>query len=106
MEEQPNLDYFNQIADGDEVIINTLTSILINEFPEQLDSYNKCISDLNYEEAAEALHKLKHKIGLLGLENGYKIANDYEHNLREHNLQNKTEIEAILKNITNFIKKL
>jgi HPt (histidine-containing phosphotransfer) domain-containing protein len=106
MDEQPNLDYFNQIADGDEHIITTLTSILKNEFPEQLEDYNKCISELKYEEAAEALHKLKHKIGLLGLENGYKIANDYEHNLREYNLQNKNEFEAILKNITNFIKKL
>ena len=34
MDEQPNLDYFNQIADGDEQIITTLTSILKNEFPE------------------------------------------------------------------------
>jgi HPt (histidine-containing phosphotransfer) domain-containing protein len=106
MEEQPNLDYFNQIASGEEEIVKTLISILKNEFPEQLKNYNNCISDSNYELAAEALHKLKHKIGLLGLEKGYIIANEYEHNLKNHNLQNKNEFEAILKNITNFIKKL
>ncbi len=106
MEEQPNLDYFNQIASGDEGIVNTLITILKDEFPEQLENYNKCISVSNYELAAEALHKLKHKIGLLGLEKGYIVANEYENNLRDNNLQNKNEFEAILKNITNFIKKL
>ena len=106
MEEQPNLDYFNQIANGEQAILNTLISILKSEFPQQLKSYNQSILESNYIEAAEALHKLKHKIGLLGLEKGYNIANQYEHNLREHNMQNKNEFEAILKNITNFIQKL
>ena len=106
MEEQPNLDYFNQIANGEQAILNTLISRLKSEFPQQLKSYNQSILESNYIEAAEALHKLKHKIGLLGLEKGYNIANQYEHNLREHNMQNKNEFEAILKNITNFIQKL
>jgi HPt (histidine-containing phosphotransfer) domain-containing protein len=106
MDEQPNLDYFNEIANGEAAILNKLISILKSEFPQQLESYNQNILDANYIEAAEALHKLKHKVGLLGLENGYAIANQYENNLREHNFENKNEFEAILKNITNFIQKL
>ncbi len=106
MDELPNLDYFIQIADGDEAIVNTLISILKSEFPQQIESYNQNISEANYIEAAEAVHKLKHKVGLLGLEKGYNVANEFEHSLREHNLQNKNEFEAILKNITNFIQKL
>jgi HPt (histidine-containing phosphotransfer) domain-containing protein len=106
MEEHPNLDYFNQIANGEEAVINTLISILKSEFPEQLENYNQSISTSNFKETAEAVHKLKHKIGLLGLEKGYHLAHDFEQNLRNHNFQNKKEFEDVLKNITNFIPKL
>ena len=106
MKEQPNLDYFNQIACGEEAILNSLISILKSEFPQQLESYNQSILEVNFIESAEALHKLKHKVRLLGLEKGYNIANEFENNLREQNMQNKKEFEYVLKNITNFIQKL
>lgn len=104
--EQPNLDYFNKIADGEQAIIDKFISILKSEFPQQLINYNQNISIPNYEEASEAVHKLKHKIGILGLENSYQIAGRFEQNLRNHNLENQREFEVILKNITNFIQKL
>ena len=59
--EQPNLNYFNKIADGDQVIVDKLISILKSEFPQQLVNYSQNISTPNYEEASEAVHKLKHK---------------------------------------------
>jgi HPt (histidine-containing phosphotransfer) domain-containing protein len=71
-----------------------------------LINYTENISIPNYEEASEAVHKLKHKIGILGLENSYQIAGRFEQNLRNHNLENQREFEVILKNITNFIQKL
>lgn len=106
MEEQPNLDYFNQIANGEQAVINTLISILKSEFPEQLENYNQSILASNFKDTAEAVHKLKHKIGLLGLEKGYHLAHEFEQNLRNDNLRNQKEFEDVLKNITNFIPKL
>ncbi|MEO0039037.1 MAG: hypothetical protein RIQ59_2248 [Bacteroidota bacterium] len=104
--EQPNLDYFYKIADGDQAIIDKFISILKSEFPQQLINYNENISIPNYDEASEAVHKLKHKIGILGLENAYQIAGQFEQNLRNNTLENQSEFEVILKNITNFIQKL
>lgn len=106
MKEQANLDYFNQIANGEEAIMNTLISILKSELPEQVEEYKQSISEPNFKESAEAVHKLKHKIGLLGLEKGYQITQQFEENLRNHSLENKTEFETILKNITNFTQNL
>ncbi len=106
MEEQPNLDYFNQIANGEQEIINTLISILKSEFPQQIESYNQNVLAVNSKETAEAVHKLKHKIGLLGLDNGYNLAHQYEQNLRENSYEYKKEFESILKIITNFIQNL
>jgi hypothetical protein len=93
--EQPNLVYFHKIADGDQAIIDKFVSILKSEFPQQLANYNENISI-----------KLKHKIGILGLEDSYKLAGLFEQNLRNQNLQYQKEFEVILKNITNFIQKL
>jgi HPt (histidine-containing phosphotransfer) domain-containing protein len=106
MKEKANLHYFNQIANGEETIISTLISILKSELPEQVEEYKQSISESNFKESAEAVHKLKHKIGLLGLEKGYQITQQFEENLRNHSLENKKEFETILKNITNFTQNL
>jgi HPt (histidine-containing phosphotransfer) domain-containing protein len=104
--EKPNLDYFYKIADGDQAIIDKFVSILKSEFPQQLENYNENIAIPNYHESSEAVHKLKHKIGILGLEESYKLTGLFEQNLRNQKLQYQKEFEVIIKNITNFIQKL
>ena len=106
MKEEPNIEYINQLANGDESIKNRLIKVLKEELPVEIENYNANIEKLNWIEAAENVHKLRHKIGFLGLENAYQLSYEYEQNLRDQSILLKKEFEVILKKIINFISKL
>ena len=50
------------------------------------------------------MHKLKHKISILGFVKRYQLANAYEHHLREHQLTGAAEFEKTLTAITAYLK--
>jgi HPt (histidine-containing phosphotransfer) domain-containing protein len=106
MKEEPNIAYINQLANGDESIKKRLIRVLKEELPVEVENYNVNIEKLNWLEAAENVHKLRHKIGFLGLENAYQLSYEYEQNLREQSVLLKKEFEVVLKKIINFISKL
>jgi len=84
MTETPNLTYIKELAAGSEVFEKKIITILKREFPEEkkefLENYNAC----QYDKTAENVHKLKHKIGMLGFEEGYQTAIDFEEELKEN----------------------
>lgn len=104
--EQPNLSYINQLSGEDKAFKEKLISIIQVEFPEEKAVYFNNIEKQNFKEAAESVHKLKHKISILGLEKSYEVAVDFEENLLEHSTVGKDDFENILKTITNYIKTL
>jgi HPt (histidine-containing phosphotransfer) domain-containing protein len=104
MQETPNLNYVNQLARGDEAIKNELITVIKTEFPEEKEDYYKSVKEQEFKKIEENVHRLKHKISILGLEKSYKIANEFEHNLREHSLKKQQDFEKILIAITNYIE--
>lgn len=104
--ETPNLSYINTLSGGDIAFKNKLITIIKTEFPEEKATYIKNIESENFKEIAENVHKLKHKISILGLEKSYEIANDFEEHLKENSLIGKEDFEIILSNITNFLATL
>ncbi len=104
--EQPNLSYINELSGGDEAFKNKLITILKNEFPEEKEVYFKNFKAKNFKETAENVHKLKHKISILGLEESYKIAENYEDNLKESNVSGYETFNEILQNITDYLATL
>lgn len=106
MKEEPNIDYINQLANGDESIKNRLIQVMKEELPIEIENYNANIEKLNWLGAAENVHKLRHKIGFLGLENAYQLSYEYEQNLREQSVLLRKEFETVLKKIINFISKI
>ena len=52
------------------------------------------------------MHKIKHKISILGLEKSYNFAVDHEDNLKEGIPSLKDGFNTILQNITEFLNKL
>ena len=60
----------------------------------------------DYSRAAEKVHKLKHKISILGLEKSYEIAVEFEKNLRENNADLEGDFRIIMLNITNYLNML
>jgi HPt (histidine-containing phosphotransfer) domain-containing protein len=102
--EQPNLTYVNQLARGNDAIKQTLINVIKTEFPKEKQDYYDSLEKKDYKKTEENVHRLKHKISILGLEKGYELANTYEHNLREKNMNGVEGFEQTLTTITAYIK--
>ncbi|WP_422107101.1 Hpt domain-containing protein [Winogradskyella sp.] len=104
--EQPNLSYIESMSGGDKVFEQKLIDIIQKEFPEEKQVYYDNIAANNFKAAAENVHKLKHKISILGLVKSYEVAVNYEHHLIEGSKEGQDAFEAILQNMTDFLKTL
>ncbi|KJD32174.1 histidine kinase [Tamlana nanhaiensis] len=104
--EQPNLSYIENMSGGDKVFEQKLIDIIKIEFPEEKKVYYNNLAAKKHKETAENVHKLKHKISILGLEKSYTVAVAYEENLIEGKTELKNEFEAILQNITKYLDQL
>jgi hypothetical protein len=102
--EKPNLEYVEELASGDESLRKRLINVIKNEFFEEKEEYYKSLKNKDYKKIAENVHCIKHKISILSLVKSYKIANEFEHNLREHNLDKVEDFEKILVAISYYLK--
>ena len=101
--EQPNQTYIDSLSGGDEAFKQKLIDIIKKEYPEEKQVYFDNYNANNFKLAADNVHKLKHKISILGLEKSYEVAVAYEENLLEGNSNLKEDFEAILNSITNYL---
>ena len=106
IKETPNLNFIEQLSGGDMSFQDKLIGIIKTEFPEEKAVYLNNIESNNFKEASENVHKLKHKISILGLEKSYEVAANFENNLFENRAEGKADFEIILKTITNFLATL
>ncbi|SHI84669.1 hypothetical protein [Algibacter luteus] len=106
IQETPNLNYIEKLSGGDLTFQEKLIGIIKTEFPEEKEIYLNNIESRNFKEASEIVHKLKHKISILGLEKSYEVAANFENSLLENRAEGKADFENILKSITNFLATL
>ncbi|WP_298545052.1 Hpt domain-containing protein [uncultured Aquimarina sp.] len=104
MTETPNLIYIKELAAGSDTFEQKLISIVKREFPEEQKEFLSNYNTKAFDKAAENVHKLKHKIGMLGFETGYQVAIDFEEGLKENNPSLFAEFMLILDAIDNFLK--
>ncbi len=104
--EQPNLLYIDNLSGSDEAFKEKLIGIIKMEFPNEREVYFKNIESKKFKEAAENVHKLKHKISILGLEKSYEVAANFENNLIKNSEVGKVDFENILTVITNFLTRI
>ncbi|HKJ49296.1 MAG TPA: Hpt domain-containing protein [Christiangramia sp.] len=104
MKEQPNLSYIHQLSGGDRAFEEKLLDVVKRELPVEIDELKNNLQADNFSEAAANVHKLKHKISILGLEKSYYIAERYEDELREGNNKMQAEFEDILQRMLVFIR--
>ncbi|MGK0414546.1 MAG: hypothetical protein ACJA1B_002773 [Polaribacter sp.] len=104
--EHPNIEYINKLARGEEPIRKMLVDVIKSEFPEEKKEYLKSFVNRDFIKIEENVHKLKHKISILGLEKSYDLAKIYEDNLREKSIVGYKDFEKTLETITKFIETL
>jgi len=78
----PNLNYIKELSDGDKAFEVKVISVLKEEFPIELNCFLNNYEKKDYKKSAEDVHKLKHKISILGLVNGYHVAVAFENELK------------------------
>lgn len=106
MMEQPNLNYLRSLSNGNLLLEKRFLTIIKNEFPTDVEEFYQYLDDKSYIAASKKVHKIKHKIAFLGMENGCKTAILFEDNLKKYSVELLPEFEAILKTIDAFIKTL
>ncbi|MFD1017346.1 Hpt domain-containing protein [Winogradskyella rapida] len=104
--EQPNLSYIHSMSGGDKDFEQKLINIINEEFPQEKEIYYANIAAKNYKLTADNVHKLKHKISILGLEKSYETAVAFENNLLEGRTTLQEEFESILTTMTNYLQQL
>lgn len=104
--EQPNLNYINELSGNDEDFKQKMISIVKSELPQEIESYRTLFEAQNFKATAELVHKLKHKISVLGLEKSYYIAEQFEDNLKQGSIELKTEFEKVLNLMEKFVEDL
>ncbi len=104
MTEKPNLSYIRQLSGGSAEFQERLLNVARRELPEEIEVFKQSIQDSNYTEASSNVHKLKHKISILGLEETYYFAEEYEDELREGKNKRQAEFEEILQVMLDFVQ--
>jgi HPt (histidine-containing phosphotransfer) domain-containing protein len=104
--EKPNLDYINQLSGDNEEFKTKVIGILKRELPEEIAIYHNLIQINNFKLAGESVHKLKHKVSILGLEKSYYIAEEFENNLKQNLTDLQPDFETILKSMQDFVDTL
>lgn len=106
MKEIPNLTYIVKLSNGNSLFEKTLLEIIKRELPTEIESYRSHLINGDFTETAADVHKINHKIKILGLVRGCKIAEKYRINLLENSLILKADFEGILASLLLFIKKV
>ncbi|MDD7915382.1 Hpt domain-containing protein [Polaribacter ponticola] len=97
--EKPNLSFIKEIAGDDIEFQNSILEIIKKEFPDEVEQYHQNFSSKKYKEAANNVHKIKHKISLLGLVKGLELASEFELQLKNENTELHENFIEILNKI-------
>lgn len=104
--EQPNLSYINDLAGDDDAFREKLVSTIKNELPTEIAVYFEAFESKDFKAAAAHVHKLKHKISILGLEKSYYLAEQYEDHLKNNITEGAEDFAAILHSMQSFVTAL
>lgn len=102
--EQPNLDYIKTLSDGDEQFEAKIISVLKKELPAEIEEFKKSLKDMDFVKSAENVHKLKHKISILGLTKAYEEAASFENDLKKNQDTSRSNtFLAVLESMMDFL---
>jgi len=105
IEETPNLSYVVElVGTSDFNFEQKFVAILKQEFTWDLGKYLYHIKQEEPRAAAEIVHKLKHKLSVLGMKESFKLANAHQEKLEIGNTDLDADFKRILKIVDTFLK--
>jgi HPt (histidine-containing phosphotransfer) domain-containing protein len=108
--EQPNLNYINNLSGNDKVFKELIINTLKKELPLEINEYRNKIENDCFTASAEIIHKIKHKISIMGMEKSYYLAEEFEISLKKESVAFKevlkVEFDEILSAMQDFVDSL
>lgn len=101
--ENPSLNYLKNLSGGNKVFERKIFKIFLDELPQEFSSYQQAIDSKNYFNAAEIVHKMKHKIAFFEMEKALNAVEKHENALRKGKLNNQEEIQDIVTKLLKFL---
>jgi HPt (histidine-containing phosphotransfer) domain-containing protein len=74
-----NLDYLEQMSDGDAEMMQTMIEMLLVEIPEEIAKMQNCTSTNDWDELFQISHKMKTTLAFIGNEEMISINRTIEH---------------------------
>ncbi|MCH2192880.1 Hpt domain-containing protein [Kordia sp.] len=102
-QDSPNLSYIKELSDGDAEFEANLIAILKKELPKEKEAFTESVRLKNYLNSAEHVHKIKHKISILGLEKSYDFAIAFEEELKNEDPKRYETFLSILQKMEEFL---
>lgn len=104
--EAPNLNFFQKLSNGDHQFMMRLTNTLKMEFTNDKNLYLDALDQKDFKKMKFIVHRIKHKVGLLGLTKSYNVVVEYENDLIDEDLKLKDKFLLILNTMTKYLEKL
>ncbi|WP_333600847.1 Hpt domain-containing protein [Flavobacterium sp.] len=101
--EKPNLEYIIKLSRNDETVKQKFIAVLKFELPIEIDAYYVSLHLKKWSQTMECIHKLKNKIAILGLENSYHLADEYEESEENRRKDLQKEFEKTLTLMQHFV---
>ena len=99
----PNLSYIRELSGGDQEFESRLIGVLKKELPQEIDRFHKHIRQKNLRKAAEDVHKIKHKMSILGMVESYSLSEKFEDELKREHLNLHGDFVNILQKMIIFL---
>ncbi|MEQ8551186.1 MAG: Hpt domain-containing protein [Cyclobacteriaceae bacterium] len=100
----PNLSTIHKMSQGDREFEKKILSVAKVELQEEVKAFNKAIELVDYLQAAQLVHKIKHKISLLGMEESYNLAAAFEAQLNDKTESLLPDFRLILEKMITFLE--
>ena len=102
----PNTEYIDKLANDDQAFRDKLIGLIRDEWPQEIGEYQALVSAQNWEKAGAAVHKIKHKISIFGLEEGYRIARELEYQYKDGIDAPRERFDRVVEVITQYLESL
>jgi HPt (histidine-containing phosphotransfer) domain-containing protein len=104
--ETPNLDYLKQISGGDIEFEKSMLAVLKLDFAIEYAAIQANYEKNNFEQLILDIHKIKNKIGILGMKKSLALASECEKSIKKVKKEKFDDLLLILTKINIYLNNI
>lgn len=104
MSDIPNLSYIDKLASGDKEFHDSFLKSFASEMDLDSKAYIQNLQESNFQIAADMVHKIRNKLGILSMQKSFDMTYTYEEELRLENVELHDAFMDALNQVQKFLK--